>query len=219
MRETWFPALAITLGMALGPALAAYARWIVRGRKPGSDGQFSPETQMAASVANGLAWLAASLLARSPVDLVNLAAMASAAVVLTLIDVKIRIIPNELAAALLTLSAVFTILDNGLAALPAKAVGFMVALTLFLVAMLIAGGKVGGGDVKLGAAVGFAAGFPNVLMAILLMAVLSAVAGGIGILTKRMGKSTPMPFAGFLTAALVLTLLLDRVGALGFLGW
>ena len=86
--------------------------------------------------------------------------------------------------------------------------------------MLIAGpGKVGGGDVKLGAAVGFAAGFPNVLMAILLMAVLSAVAGGIGIFTRRMGKTTPMPFAGFLTAGLVLTLFLDRLGALGFLAW
>jgi prepilin signal peptidase PulO-like enzyme (type II secretory pathway) len=220
MRQTWFPMLAMALGLALGPALAAYARWMIRIRRLEQAGGFSPETVMAASAANGLGWLAASLLGASAVDTANMGLMVSAGVALTLIDVKIRIIPNELAAALLALSAVLAVLVRGPAALPGRVVGLLVALTLFLVAMLIAGpGKVGGGDVKLAAAVGFAAGFPNVLMAVLLMAVLSALAGAAGILARRMGKKTPMPFAGFLMAGLALTLLLDRLGALTFLAW
>ncbi len=219
MREIWFPALALALGLTLGPALAAYARWIARCRKPALEGGFAPWAVMAASAANGLGWLMAALLGKSPVDMATLMLMTSAGVVLTLIDTSIRIIPNELAAALLALSAALVMLDQGWAGLPGRIVGFLVALTMLLVAMLIAGGKVGGGDVKLGAAVGFAAGFPNVLMAILLMALLSAVAAGVGIRMKRMGKNTPMPFAGFLMAGLVLTLMLDRMGALGFLAW
>ncbi len=219
MHETWFPALALALGLALGPALAAYARWIVRCRKSETESNFAPWAMMAACTVNGLGWLLAVLVSKGPVDMISLMLMVSAGVVLTLIDVSIRIIPNELAGALLALSAAMVLLDQGLAGLPGKIVGFLVALTMLLVAMLIARGKVGGGDVKLGAAVGFAAGFPNVLMAILLMALLSAMTGGVSIRMKRMGKNTPMPFAGFLMAGLVLTLMLDRMGALGFLAW
>lgn len=215
--KIWFPVLALALGMASGEALAAYAGWMVRCRRN------DPHLPLmagapAASMANGLGWLLAWELSPTAAGAVELGLVISAAVVLTLIDVRIRVIPNELVAALLCLTVALAWLDKGFAAFPGRLVGLLAALTLFLVAMLIAGqGKVGGGDVKLAAAIGFAAGFPDVLMAILLMALIACLTGGARIALKKMGRTAPMPFAGFLTGGLVLTMFLDRLGALSFI--
>jgi leader peptidase (prepilin peptidase)/N-methyltransferase len=216
--KTWFPVLALVLGMASGEALAAYAGWIVRCRRGGFMNEPLMQGSTPASLVNGLGWLLAWLISPTAAEAAELGLMVSAAVVLTLIDVRIRVIPNELAAALLCLSVALSWLDNGLAAFPGRLAGFLTALALFLLAMLIAGpGKVGGGDVKLAAAVGFAAGFPDVLMAVLVMALAACLTGVVGAALKKMGRKTPMPFAGFITAGLALTMFLDRAGALGFM--
>lgn len=215
--RTWAPVLALALGMAFGEALAAYAGWIVRVRR-GDPGEKLMMGAAAASLVNGLGWLLAVELSSTPAQAAELALTVSMAVVFTLVDVRIRIIPNELVAALLCLTAMMAWLENGFAGTLGRLAGFLTALTLFLVAMLIAGpGKVGGGDVKLAAAVGFAAGFPDVLVAILAMALLASLTGGIKIALKKMGRTAPMPFAGFLTGGLVVTMILDRAGALGFI--
>lgn len=219
MSDPRILSLALVAGMAAGPALVSYAGWIIRVRKPERDGDFQAAARMAASLLCGLGWLAAALAGTSAVDTVNLGLIVSAGIVLTLVDASTRIIPNELVAGLLCLEAAIAVLDKGIAALPGRVVGFCVALTLLLVAMLLAKSMIGGGDVKLAAAVGFAAGFPNVLMAMLLMALAAGVTGAVGIRMKRMGRHTPMPYAGFLMGGLALTLLLDRAGALGFLAW
>jgi leader peptidase (prepilin peptidase)/N-methyltransferase len=215
--ETWYPLLALALGFTAGEALTAYAGWIVRLRR-GDPGEPLMTGAAAASIANGLGWLLAALLGPTALRSVELGAVVSAAVALTLIDARIRTIPNDLVAALLCVEAALAFLEGGLAQFPGRLVGLLCALTLFLVAMLLAGpGKVGGGDVKLAAAAGFAAGFPDVLAAILLMALLASLTGGIGIALKKMGRTAPMPFAGFIAGGLALAMLLSDVGALGFM--
>jgi prepilin signal peptidase PulO-like enzyme (type II secretory pathway) len=218
MTQTWLPALILVLGLAAGQALAAYAGWMIRLRQGEGAFKVSWPASMAASLVNGCGWLVAWMVSPSAVKAADLGLMVSAAVVLTLIDARIRVIPNELVAALLSLSAAMALMEEGIAALPARLVGFLVALTLFLVAMLLGGhGKVGGGDVKLAAAVGFATGFPGVLIAVLIMALAAVTTGGAGMVLKKMGRKTPMPFAGFLMAGLVVTILLDRAGVLEFM--
>jgi leader peptidase (prepilin peptidase) / N-methyltransferase len=215
--ETWGIILVLALGLASGEALAAYAGWIVRCRRSGLN---EPLVQGAAAamLANGAGWLMACLLGKNALDAVELGLMVSASVVFTLVDFRIRVVPNELVAALLCLSALLAWMESGPAAFPGRIVGLLAALTLFLLAMLIAGpGKVGWGDVKLGAAVGFAAGFPGVLMAVLVMALLASLTAAVCRLLKRTQKGSPMPFAGFLTAGMVVTLFMDRAGALGFM--
>ncbi len=219
MTEPWLPALVFMLGTAFGQAAVAYAAWICRIRQNVPDARFPWQASMAASLANGAGWLAAWLLCPSVQEAADLCLMVSAAVTLTLIDAKTRLIPNELVAALLALSAGFAFLEGGLAEFPGRLVGLLVALTLFLVAMLLAGpGKVGGGDVKLAAAVGFAAGFPGVLWAVLAMALSAVLTGAAGMLTKKMGYKTPMPFAGFIAAGLVAARILDITGAIALFG-
>jgi prepilin signal peptidase PulO-like enzyme (type II secretory pathway) len=218
MRYSWVPALVLVVGLSVGPALTAYAAWMMRCRRGEAAGQFSPVHTVSASLVNGFGWLLACLVSHSVPEAANLGLMVSAAVVLTLIDVGIRVIPNELVAALLALAAALALLEKGFAVLPWRLGGFLAALALFLLAMRIAGpGKVGGGDVKLAAAVGFAVGFPNVLVAVLIMALAASATGVVGVKLKKMGKSTPMPFAGFLMAGLVVTMFLNTIGALEFI--
>jgi leader peptidase (prepilin peptidase)/N-methyltransferase len=215
--KTWFPPLALALGMISGLALAAYAGWIVRCRRGDSSEPLMKGAE-AAALANGIGWLIAWELGPAPGQAAELAAMVSMAVAFTLIDVRIRVIPNELVAAMLCITFALTWTLRGPMALLGKLVGFLVALTLFLLAMWIAGpGKVGGGDVKLAAAVGFAAGFPDVLAAILAMALLVCLTGGVRILLQKAGRTAPLPFAGFLTGGLVLAMALDRLGVMGFM--
>jgi prepilin signal peptidase PulO-like enzyme (type II secretory pathway) len=215
MTGSWILALALVAGLAAGPALSAYAAWMMRCRRGDAAGRVSPAAGMAASLVNGSGWLLACWISRSVPEAVDFSLMVSAAVVFTLIDMGIRVIPNELVAALLTLSAALALLEKGFAVLPGRLAGLLTALALFLVAMLIAGpGKVGGGDVKLAAAVGFAAGFPNVLAAVLLMALAAAATGAAGMAARKMGRRTPMPFAGFLMAGLVIALIMDKAGLL-----
>jgi leader peptidase (prepilin peptidase)/N-methyltransferase len=215
--RTWIPALALALGMASGEALTAYAGWMVRIRK-GNPNEPLMTGAAAASLVNGLGWLLALELSKTNAQAAELALTVSAAVVFTIVDMRIRIIPNELVAALLCLTAAMAWLENGFAGYLGRLAGLLTALTLFLIAMLIAGpGKVGGGDVKLAAAVGFASGFPDVLVAILAMALLASLTGGVRIALKKAGRTAPMPFAGFLTGGLAVTMFLDRAGALGFI--
>lgn len=218
MTHTWLPALVFVVGTASGQALTAYAAWMIRIRRGETEQKFTWQTAMAASLVNGAGWLTAWLICPTPLEAADLALMVSAGIVLTLIDIRTRTIPNDMVAALLALSFGLAFLEGGLAELFARLVGFLVALTLFIVAMLIAGpGKVGGGDVKLAAFVGFAAGFPGVFAAILVMAVAAVLTGAAGMLTKRMGFKTPMPYAGFLMAGLAAAVILEKTGVMALM--
>jgi leader peptidase (prepilin peptidase) / N-methyltransferase len=221
MRETFIPALVLAAGMAAGPALTAYAGWIVRCRRGELAGEGKGQNWMAASLVNGLGWLLAWAASPGTMEAVDLGLTISAAIILTIIDIRIRVIPNELVAALLCLWVALSLMEQGLAALPGRLAGLLTALALFALAVLVGGKgkKLGGGDVKLAAVAGFAAGFPGVLAAVLLMALAALMTGGAGMLLGRMGRKTPMPFAGFIMGGLAGAVFLGRVGALGFLGW
>lgn len=220
MHETFIPALVLAAGMATGPALAAYAGWIIRSRQGDFTKVDAGRYWMASSLVNGLGWLLAWMISPG-MEAAELGLTISSAVVLTIIDIRIRVIPNELVAALLCLWAALALMVSGIAALPGRVGGFLAALALFLLAMLPGGRgkKVGGGDVKLAAAAGFAAGFPGVLAAVLMMALAALVTGGAKMLLGRMGRKTPMPFAGFILFGLAAAMILDRMGTLGFLSW
>ena len=70
-------------------------------------------------------------------------------------------------------------------------------LALFLLALLSRGG-LGGGDVKLMAAMGFWLGFPAVFYALFLGALLGSIAGTILIILGRKQRKDYIPFGPFL---------------------
>jgi len=82
-------------------------------------------------------------------------------------------------------------------------VGF---LFFFVVAMASRGGM-GWGDVKLAGLIGLATGFPMVLVAIVLGAVLGGIVGVVLMAVKKKGMKSLIPFGPFLSVATMVTLI------------
>ena len=120
------------------------------------------------------------------------------------IDAKHRVIPNELVLAVIVLSAVFGITGVISFQIWSSLLGFAVCFVVFLVPCIWKQ-KIGAGDVKLAAAMGFALGFSGSLYAIVCM-------GGFVLAYLLLEQRLPMaqrlktiiPMGPFLAAALVI---------------
>ncbi|MDO4582332.1 MAG: A24 family peptidase [Bacillota bacterium] len=101
-------------------------------------------------------------------ELAYLALMALLTALITIIDVKHRLIPNTLVLAVFVITAAFAwsggIEFDWLSSL----YGLLICFGLFIIPLFF-GDKVGMGDVKLAAAIGFASGFYGSLYTIILM--------------------------------------------------
>jgi leader peptidase (prepilin peptidase)/N-methyltransferase len=119
------------------------------------------------------------------------------------IDATHRVIPNELVLAVIALSAVFGFTGVISFQIWSSLLGFAACFVVFLIPCLWKQ-KIGAGDVKLAAAMGFALGFSGSLYAIVCM-------GGLVLLyllaERRLlvaeGLKTMIPMGPFLAAALV----------------
>jgi len=85
-------------------------------------------------------------------------------------------------------------------------VGF---ISLFLIAAIYPAGM-GMGDVKLAAFIGLVVGFPSVFVALLSSFVAGGLVGGSLLLTGLRGRKDPIPFAPFLAAGGMVTMLCGR---------
>ena len=120
-------------------------------------------------------------------------------IIIAYIDVKIRIIPNELVLAMVVLGIIFQILNYGFKALIGAAITMVVMMAVFTaVAGFVGFGKVGAGDVKLAGAMGIALGYPLIVTAIGVMAVSLLVFILSGMALKKIYLSTMLPFAPFM---------------------
>ncbi len=211
--DQWMMTMMLLLGAASGWALLPYTSWIVTLRSGGSLAirREAPSALLAAApLVGGIGWALCWALAPTPLEAVELALLLTATLALTAIDLRIRVIPNELVMALLLLSTAFALMEHGIAALPLRLLGMAAALVLFLGTALLGVSKIGGGDIKLAMAIGFAAGWPNILVAVAAM--------GLAALASRLWDSQPwslrlktqLPFAGFLMIGLLAALVLDK---------
>jgi len=85
-----------------------------------------------------------------------------------------------------------------------SALGALVGGGLFMLVYIISRKGVGGGDVKLMTVAGLYLGLNGVLPSILYASILTGVVGGVLILTKRMGRKDPLPFAPFLYVSFII---------------
>ena len=86
-------------------------------------------------------------------------------------------------------------------------IGGSIGFALFLFLALISHGGIGWGDVKLAALIGFATGFPLVLVALIIGAILGGVAAVILLAMRKRGRHETIPFGPFLSLAAMVTLL------------
>jgi leader peptidase (prepilin peptidase)/N-methyltransferase len=91
--------------------------------------------------------------------------------------------------------------------LPNFALGGAIGLVVFLLLALVSRGGMGFGDVKLAALIGLATGFPLVLLALIMGAILGGLAAIVLLAARKRGRKEAIPFGPFLAAAAMVTLL------------
>ncbi len=91
--------------------------------------------------------------------------------------------------------------------LPNFALGGAIGFVVFLLLALVSRGGMGFGDVKLAALIGLATGFPLVLLALILAAILGGLTAIVLLATGKRGRKEAIPFGPFLAVAAMVTLL------------
>ena len=158
-----------------------------------------------------LAWLRFGL---TPVALLS-ALVFSALLVLSVIDYRIQIIPDGIVLFLAAAGLVRALLGIFTEGAPwhLYAIGVLAAaLPLFLLSLFYEDG-VGGGDIKLLAAVGLFTGWKLILLALFLGALYGLLYAGFLLLRKQaVGRKTAIPFGPFLSLGIATSILVgDRL--------
>ncbi|HNW29651.1 MAG TPA: A24 family peptidase [Spirochaetota bacterium] len=138
---------------------------------------------------------------------VNYYLLSALALCITIIDIKSMTIPNSLIIAFVILSVYpivmnYNMLDN--------IYGLLALFAFFIVILLIFPGAFGGGDLKLGSAIGLLAGLEMSIVVLEVSLVSGAITGVIFALKTGKSLKTKIPFAPFLTLGLVVALLYGR---------
>lgn len=120
------------------------------------------------------------------------------------IDASVRLIPNELVLAVIALAALFGILGVTRFQIWSSLLGLVVSFVVFFLPSVLKQ-KIGAGDVKFAAAMGFALGLTNSLYAIACMGALVLVyLAAERMLSLPTTLKTMIPMGPFLAAALVI---------------
>lgn len=174
MQQTMFLILWILFGAACGSLLTLPAIWIsnVMLKKRSLEAiQLSGKALAALTVLAGLAGGCTAWRAGVTVQMVYGMLMLGISMMIALIDAKHRIIPNELVLSVIVLSALFGAFRLIRFDWVSTLIGFAACFILFMLPALMAK-KVGAGDVKLAAAMGFALGLGGSMAAVAVMGAL-----------------------------------------------
>jgi leader peptidase (prepilin peptidase) / N-methyltransferase len=126
---------------------------------------------------------------------------------ISMIDIKIFTIPNSLIIVFLVLCVYPVITNNNI---KENLFGFLLMGIFFTVVLLIFPGSFGGGDVKLAAAIGIFLGLDLSIVALEAALVSGSIVGAVYAIKSKKGFKIKMPFAPFLTAGMIVSLLYGR---------
>jgi len=145
------------------------------------------------------------------VDFVFYSLISSVLLAVIFIDLKEMIIPDSLVLCVLILSVVHKIFNYFLYGMPFglldSILGLLAAGGLFLLIVIVSRGGMGGGDVTLMGALGFALGLKYVLLNIFLAFILGAVISVFLLAAKIKTRKDPIPFGPFIVIGFFITVL------------
>lgn len=156
------------------------------------------------SISNGLFWGIIGYFAPSLLTGVLICLLVTLAIMFTVIDMIIHIIPNEMILAGLILGIAFQLSTFGLKHFWIALACMASIIVIFTIVGLILGlNKIGAGDVKLAGLMGLILGYPLILYAILMMCVALIIYTVLGLSTGKMTHVTMFAFAPFLMLGLI----------------
>ncbi len=122
------------------------------------------------------------------------------------IDLEHGLILNKVTYPGMALALAFSFLPSG-PGVKSALLGGGVGLVLLLVPFLLFHGGLGGGDVKLGAMLGLACGFPEVLVGFLVAVLAGGLVAGALLASGKKGRKDPIPFGPFLVSGAMVALI------------
>jgi len=159
-----------------------------------------------------IVWLAMRAAELSALSLLKLTLLIIFSYIAMIMDILNKKISNKLILVMLIvwmlLILPLSLCDTqvGIRELTDALLGLLTGGGLFLLVYLINRKGLGGGDVKLMAAVGLYLGFANTLPAILYGTVLAALFGLVLLLARKIGSKDTMPLAPFMFVGIMITL-------------
>lgn len=160
------------------------------------------------AVLNGLLWIYAGMMLDNTFIAILTAMISTVAILIAAIDMRIRLIPNELVLLMLCLGMLFQIILFGWVALLYACFSMAaIGLVFVIVGRLLGFEQVGAGDVKLSAAIGLVLGYPHIKIALIGMsaALLVFCLGGLAV--KKLNMQSTFPFAPFMMFGTVCALI------------
>lgn len=119
-------------------------------------------------------------------------------VVLTFYDFLFKEVPDEVVVPAAIVSFLYFWL-TGVYPVTSLLIGMAIPITFFALLFFGSGGKwLGGGDIRIGALMGAALGWPFILIGLFLGYLLGAIFSMIGLISKKLTRRSQIPFAPFL---------------------
>ncbi|WP_304508787.1 prepilin peptidase [Anaerotignum sp.] len=202
-----FSIFGIFLGIAIRPISKAMIRYKIRQKMcENLNCDINKKFHVFAAILNGFLWAYAGSRIENFLIALLVAILFTVAIIISVIDIKIRLIPNELVLLILFLGVVFQVLCFGWQAqihalLCMVTVGFIFIIT----AKFVGFEQVGAGDIKLAATIGLILGYPNIMIAVMGMCVTLLVFCVGGLLIKKLVKNSTFPFAPFIMFGTIFT--------------
>lgn len=157
-------------------------------------------------ILNGVAWAFAGM-QLDPIVALLFSILFSLAVLFSIIDIRIHIIPNQLVLITFAVGALFQFIHFGGKSLLIAAICSLVMMVLFTIVGFIVGlNKVGAGDVKLAGVMGMVLGYPLILVAVFSMSLALIAYCVIGISINKLTLVSMFPFAPFMMLGMVIAL-------------
>ena len=147
--------------------------------------------------ATGLAFMLAYLSFGPSLDFVVGAVLLAALIVITAIDLRHQIIPDVITLPGIVVGVLSNVVTARVSWLD-SVIGIAVGGGIFLVIILVTGGGMGGGDMKLGAMLGAFLGWKSGLLALLLGVLAGGAVAILLLVLGRKGRKEAIPFGPFL---------------------
>lgn len=160
------------------------------------------------SLSNGIIWGLAVFYEANIIILFFIFIFAIIAILFTLIDWRIHIVPNEIVIIAIALGIIYQLIGYGPKSLAFALLCMAALFILFVILGLIMGlDKIGAGDVKLVAAMGLILGYPNVLYGVLAMCITLLLFIFVGMLSGKLTHVSMFAFAPFMMFGMMVGLI------------
>lgn len=127
---------------------------------------------------------------------------------ISLIDLKISIIPNEMLLIIFFVGIIFRFFIGGFSGIINSFIGAGIMAIFFGISTIIFGtSKLGAGDIKLATVSGFIASFEYLSTLLFMMALSIGIVCTIGLISKKLKRTDMIPFAGFIIFGMDMALL------------